>query len=126
MNSVIKILVFNILNLTASIFLNNLYSNILFLGTVFLPLNALFIICIFGISFFRKKLATLNYKYYLAFVCNLLSVIVLYHLWTKYDVPTDTKVLSELILQEFFIANGYYFLLTFIFDKFKATRISAN
>ena len=123
MNSTTSILIFNFINLIVSLTIKDFYSNILFFGTVLLPLNFGILLLLPFIYYILKLKLKINYKYYLALTCNIISIVILYYLFTKYDVPTETKIWHELILQGFFIANSYYFTANFIQSLFR-NRIS--
>jgi|GEM_PF-4577218 len=119
----LKFTLFNLFNFIIILFLRNFYSGILFFGTALLFLTSIFVFFILIITFFMKKLTLLDYRYYLALFCNISAIVLLYYLFTKYDVPTDTKIWSELFLQGFFVFNTYYFLISFIATKFKLRTI---
>lgn len=123
MNQIIKLIFLNLLNVFISVYFTNFYSNILFFGTVLLPLNFGILLLLPIIYYILKLKLKINYKYYLTLTCNIISIVILYYLFTKYDVPTETKIWHELILQGFFIANGYYFAANFIQSLFR-NRIS--
>ena len=111
--NIIIFLVFNILNLIISWFFQDQYSNFILLGTVLLPVVSLFLIGI--LPFSLKKI---HFSYGLALVCNIISIVLLYYLWTKYDVPPTESNQVEFLAQSVFIVNGLFFGFLFVRERF--------
>jgi hypothetical protein len=103
----------NILNLVFSVFFKNLYSQVILLGTVLLPVISLFLIGI--LPFSLKKI---HFSCGLALICNIISVSLLYYLWTKYDVPPTESNQVEFLAQSVFIVNGLFFGFLFVRERF--------
>jgi hypothetical protein len=99
--------------LVFSVFFKNLYSQVILLGTVLLPVISLFLIGI--LPFSLKKI---HFSCGLALVCNIISISLLYYLWTKYDVPPVESSRYEFLAQSIFIVNGLLFLVFFLRKRF--------
>ena len=115
------LIILNLCNLLLSLLDRSIYPNLVFISTIFLPLSSLFLFLVlpFYIYIFKKTTLFFNYNYFLAIFCNIISISLLYFLWTKYDVPPIQSNNLELFLQGFFLINGLYFLMSFLIVTFR-------
>lgn len=113
------LIILNLCNLLLSLLDRSIYPNLVFISTIFLPLSSLFLFLVLPLYIFKKTRWFFNYNYFLAVFCNIISISLLYFLWTKYDVPPIESKNLELFLQGFFLINGLYFLMSFLILRFQ-------
>jgi len=113
------LIILNLCNLLLSLLDRSIYPNLVFISTIFCLYQAYFYFWFYLFIFSKKTTRFFNYNYFLAVFCNMISISLLYLLWTKYDVPPIESKNLELFLQGFFLINGLYFLISFLVVTFQ-------